>query len=238
MSSRVLLFDIDGTLLEPARGRGYRREIKIVLEEIFGTYGRLDEVSFAGKTDLAILREALEPAGISRETIRERLHRWEAGLLGLTERLCREGPLFVRCPGAGEMLEALACDARLTLSLLTGNLESMATAKLAVVELDHHFRVRGAYGSDHEDRNELPAIAAGRIIAHAGRRYEPADFVIVGDTPRDIAAARHFGMGCVAVATGGFSLDALAAHGPDALLPDLRDVGAFLEALDRLPRSG
>ena len=228
---RVLLFDIDGTLLEPARGRGYRREIKIVLEEIFGTYGRLDEVSFGGKTDLAILREALEPAGISGDMIRERLGRWETGLLDLTERLCRESPLFVRCPGAGELLEALANDEAYTLSLLTGNLESMATAKLAVVGLDHHFRVRGAYGSDHEDRNELPAIAAGRISAHVGRSYEPADFVIVGDTPRDIAAARHFGMRCIAVATGGFSLDALAAHRPDALLPDLCDVEAVLRVL-------
>lgn len=233
MADTVLLFDIDGTLLVPARGRAYRHEIKCALVEVFGTFGRLDEVGFGGKTDLAILREALEPVGVSPETIRERIDHWEAGLLELTERLGRELPLFVQCAGVVDLLEALEADDRYLLSLLTGNLEAMATAKLAAVGLERYFRLRGAYGSDHEDRNELPAIAAGRIAAQTGRSYAPESFVIVGDTPRDIAAARHFGMRCVAVATGGFTLDALARCAPDALLPDLCDPGAVLSALGR-----
>jgi phosphoglycolate phosphatase-like HAD superfamily hydrolase len=233
MSETVLLFDIDGTLLRSARRRGYRDAVRQALEKLFGTYGRIDEVDFGGRTDLSILREALEPAGISPETIRERIGEWEAALLELTERLCLDGPLYVRCPGVGELVEALDADDRYTLSLLTGNLEMLAARKLAVVGLDHHFRVRGAYGGDHEDRNELPAIAAARVAAHAARDYAPSDFVIVGDTPRDVAAARHFGMRCVAVATGGFSLDDLAVCRPDALLPDLSDLDAALEAIGR-----
>jgi phosphoglycolate phosphatase-like HAD superfamily hydrolase len=228
---RVLLFDIDGTLLRPARGRGYRREIKRALEAVFGTSGRLDEVGFAGKTDLAILREALEPAGVPAAVIREKLGEWEAGFYDLTVRLGREEPLFVQCEGVRDLVHTLDGDSRYLLSILTGNLERLAAAKLAAVGLEGYFRVRGAYGSDHEDRNALPAVAAARIGAHVGRTLAPDEFVIIGDTPRDIEAARHFGMRCVAVATGPFALDELAAHEPDVLLPDLCDVKQTLAAL-------
>src|SRR5690349_9458120 len=103
---RVLLFDIDGTLLVSARRRGYRRAIREALERVFGTAGRLDEIRFDGKTDLAILREALEPEGITPEVIRERLVDWESGFVELTRALGREDPVFLRCPGVGELLEA------------------------------------------------------------------------------------------------------------------------------------
>ena len=228
---RVLLFDIDGTLIRAARGRGYRREVTRVVESIFGTAGRMSEVDMAGKTDLAIIAEALEPEGISLEDVRARLHEWEAGFRDVVERLHLEAPLFTACPGVGELLEHLALDRSFVLSLLTGNMERTAAAKLATVGLDRHFRVRGAYGSDHHDRRELPAIAARRIIEHTGRALGPSDFVIIGDTPRDVECAKHFGMHCVAVATGPFSAAELHAHGPDAVLEDLCDLEAVISAI-------
>jgi phosphoglycolate phosphatase len=231
MTKRVLLFDIDGTLVTAAPGRGYRREIRRVLETVFGTAGALDRVDFGGKTDLLILREALEPAGVDVALIRERLVEWQELFVELSERLGRDAPLFVPCGGTRELLARLDGDERYALSVLTGNLEPMATVKLSAVGYAEFFRLRGAYGSDHEDRNALPAIASERIRAQTGREYAPADFVIVGDTPRDIHAARAFGMRVVAVATGHFSLDALAAHEPDALLPDLCDPEAFYAAI-------
>ena len=231
MTKRVLLFDIDGTLVTAAPGRGYRREIRRVLETVFGTAGALDRVDFGGKTDLLILREALEPAGVDVALIRERLVEWQELFVELSERLGRDAPLFVPCGGTRELLARLDGDERYVLSVLTGNLEPMATVKLSAVGYDGFFRLRGAYGSDHEDRNALPAIASERIRAQTGREYAPDDFVIVGDTPRDIHAARAFGMRVVAVATGHFSLDALAAHEPDALLPDLCDPDAFYAAI-------
>src|SRR6185369_14865806 len=119
----VFLFDIDGTLCVPARGRGYRREIKEVLTTVFGTAGRLDEVTFAGKTDLLILREALEPEGIGPEIIRERLGDWQSHFVDLTLRLGSETPLFVSCSGVESVLAELDRDDRFLLSILTGNLE-------------------------------------------------------------------------------------------------------------------
>lgn len=224
----VLLFDIDGTLLVPARGRGYRREIKEILVEVFGTAGRLDEVRFDGKTDLRILREALEPEGIGPDRIRERLDVWQLRFVELTERLGRNEPLFVTCSGVETLLTTLQEDDRFALSILTGNLEPMASLKLRAVGIGGHFALRGAYGGDHEDRNALPAIAAARIAEQTGRVRERDRHVIVGDTPRDVEAARAFGMRCVAVATGHYSVDELAALEPDAVLPDLCDLEAFL----------
>ena len=229
--SRVLLFDIDGTLLYALRGRGYRREIRLTLESVFGTAGRIDQMRFDGKTDLAILREALEPEGIGADEIRHRIPDWEAGFVELTHRLTAEAPLFACCPGTERLLERLDEDDRFVLSVLTGNLERMAGVKLAAVGLDRHFRLRGAYGSDHENRNELPAIAAARIAEQTGRARPPGDYVIIGDTPRDIEAAKCFGMRCVGVATGHYSLDALAAHEPDVLLPDLSETDLVIETL-------
>lgn len=228
---KVLLFDIDGTLLEAARGRGYRRGVAGVIESVFGTPGRVADVSMAGKTDVAILSEALASEGITMDEVRAKLHLWEAGFYDLVTTMHGEAPLFLRCPGVGELLDRLSADHRFALSVLTGNMERMATAKLATVGLDHYFRLRGAYGSDHHDRRELPAIAAARLREQTGQALASEDFVIIGDTPRDIECAKHFGMRSIAVATGPFALEALAEHAPDALLPDLSDTEAVLAAI-------
>jgi FMN phosphatase YigB (HAD superfamily) len=126
MTETVLLFDIDGTLLLPARGRGYRREIKRGLEMIFGTAGRIDEVSFAGKTDLAILREALEDYGVGPAEIRARLGAWQTLFIEMTEQLGRDLPLFVACSGVPDLVARLDRDPRFALSNLTGKHEPKA----------------------------------------------------------------------------------------------------------------
>jgi len=228
---RVLLFDIDGTLVRSLPGRGYRREVRAALEATFGTAGRIDEVRFDGNTDLSILREALEAEGIPFSEIRLKLADWEQTFVGLTRRALAEAPVFASCPGTERLLEMLSADPRFDLSVLTGNLEHMAGVKLESVGFDRHFRLRGAYGSDHEDRNELPAIAIERISGQTGRQIVASDCVIIGDTPRDIEAARANGMKCVAVATGPHALESLGQYSPDVLVQDLCDGEALIEAL-------
>src|SRR5262249_23731940 len=105
-----------------------------------------------------------------------------------------------------ELLEALKARDGMRLALLTGNLEPIAWLKISRAGLGHFFeRGQGGFGSDHEDRTELPAIARKR----AGN-YPPAKAVIIGDTPRAIACARADGVRCVAVATGPFKAEELA----------------------------
>lgn len=229
--TRVLLFDIDGTLIKAVRRPEYRGRMRGMLEEVFGTCGRISEVDFGGRTDLAIYREALECEGITPAQIREHLPRMEAMMVALMEEMAATGEVYRLCAGARELLDALSTDARFLTSLLTGNVERLAEAKLRVAGINHYFQSRGAFGNDAEDRDHLPAIAAERINGHLGLTLAPERFVIIGDTPRDISCARHFGARVVAVASGMHTLEQLEAHSPDALLADLSDTESVIKLL-------
>ncbi|HKP84482.1 MAG TPA: HAD hydrolase-like protein [Blastocatellia bacterium] len=228
---RVVLFDIDGTLIKAVRRPEYRGRMRGMLEDVFGTCGRISEVDFGGKTDLAIYREALECEGVTPAQIRERLPRMEAMMVALMEEMASTGEVFRLCAGVRELLDSLAGDSRFVTSLLTGNVERLAEAKLRVAGIYHYFQSRGAFGSDAEERDHLPAIAAGRINGHLGLTIAPERFVIVGDTPRDISCARHFGARVVAVASGQHTFEQLEAHSPDALLADLGDTESVMKIL-------
>src|SRR5262249_47700923 len=228
---RVILFDIDGTLITAVRRPEYRGSMRQILTDVFGTYGRIAEVDFAGRTDLAIYREALESDGVSFEIIKERLPLVEAAMVALLDRMAATGQVYRLCPGVGDLLADLSTDQRFVVSLLTGNVERLAEAKLRVAGVGHHFCARGAFGSDAEERDHLPQIAAERLKLALGNNLEPHRFVIVGDTPRDISCARFFGARVVAVASGQYSVEQLRAHSPDALVPDLSDTSAITELL-------
>lgn len=228
---RVILFDIDGTLIKTVRRGEYRELIHSMLLDVFGTCGRISEVDFAGKTDLAIYREALECEGITPLQIRERLPLVEAATVEILNHLASTGDVFRLCPGVKELLDALATDSRFLTTLLTGNVEKLAEAKLRVSGIWHYFGIRGAFGSDDEERNHLPAVAAERINAQFGKALPAERFIVVGDTPRDISCARHFGARVVAVASGQHTVEQLSEFSPDALLTDLNDTPLVINLL-------
>jgi phosphoglycolate phosphatase-like HAD superfamily hydrolase len=231
---RVVLFDIDGTLIKAVRRPEYRGAMRQILVDVFGTYGRISEVDFGGRTDLAIYREALESSGVAFEVIREKLPVVETAMVELLERMAATGQVYQLCPGVENLLKAIAFDQRFIASLLTGNVEKLAEAKLRVAGIHHYFRERGAFGSDAEDRDHLPAIAAERVCGRLGVNLDPSRFIVVGDTPRDISCARFFGARIVAVASGMHSIEQLREHSPDALLEDLSDTAAVLRLLSDL----
>lgn len=232
---RILLFDVDGTLLTTIDRSAYREQIAQALINIFGTTGKLLEISFSGKTDLHIVSEALEDEGITLEQVWEEFPKIESEFMAVIENLSKSGPIFRRCPAVEDLLVKLQSDSRYIISLLTGNIEKLAWKKLSHVGLHNYFQHPGAFGSDSADRLLLPAIASDRISKLLGvENILPEQFIIIGDTPRDIACARHFGAKVLAVATGNTKLEDLANAQPDLLFQTLSDTDKVLLALATL----
>ena len=233
---RILLWDIDGTLIRSTRPGGYKLYTIPVLEELFGTSGGLADLHVSGMTDLQIFVEALGNHGVTHEDLRERIH-------VLSERLTAEarkvtsngGNFFELLPGVRETLEALENHPRYRSALLTGNIEPMAYLKMELVGLEKYFNLPGAFGDESHNRRDLPALAADRIRKHLQLDLAPEQFIVIGDTPNDIDCARHFGARAVAVGTGRFySNDELLEHAPDKFLADLSDPAAVIKTLDEL----
>jgi len=135
-------------------------------------------------------------------------------------------------PGGREVLQAVARHPHYASALLTGNIEPAAHFKVEVAGLSEFFTLPGAFADESFDRRDLPALAAGRINDHLHANLSPRQFIVIGDTPNDIACARHFGARVIAVATGRMhSAEDLRAHEPDALLPDLLDVDLVMKTL-------
>jgi phosphoglycolate phosphatase-like HAD superfamily hydrolase len=225
---RLLLFDVDGTLLS-ARGAG-RRAMGRALEAVYGVTGPIDSYDFRGKTDPQIVFDLLGAAGVSAARVRDRLtpfyDRYAEDLRG---EIRRSGGLEV-LPGVSELVERLSDSPQAVLGLLTGNIEVGAQIKLEPTGLLPRFRV-GAYGSDDVDRAKLPAVAARRAETLLGEAIGPDRVVVIGDTPLDIACARAYGARAVSVATGWHRFEELAAHRPDVLFADFADVSRVLAAL-------
>jgi phosphoglycolate phosphatase len=235
-SFRVLLWDIDGTLVRSARTGAFKDYTVPMLEGVFGTAGRLREMTVSGMTDLQIVIEALRDEGFTHEQIRERIDELRTRYMLELERVTQnEREFFYILPGAREVLEACARDPRYHNALLTGNIEPAAHLKMRMVGLSDFFTLPGAFGDESHERSDLPALAAARINAHLNLDLKPAQFIVIGDTPNDIACARHFGAKSVAVATGRMnSAETLLPCKPDALLPDLSDVELVMQTFERL----
>jgi phosphoglycolate phosphatase-like HAD superfamily hydrolase len=230
---RILLWDIDGTLIHSVRTGGYKEYTIPVLEEIFGTSGRLAEMRVSGMTDLQIVYEALNDAGISREDILARADVLVSRLTEEARRITGNGVKFFEVlPGVRETLQTLADHPRYESALVTGNIKPMAQLKMELVGLDHFFTLPGAFGDESHNRRDLPARAAERIRNYLQMDLAPEQFIVIGDTPNDIDCARHFGARAVAVGTGRFySSEEILTHKPDRFLSDLSDVDLVITAL-------
>jgi phosphoglycolate phosphatase len=226
---RLTLFDIDGTLL--SAGGAAARAFYRGLLEVFGTAGPIDGHSFAGKTDPQIAYELLAAAGLSRDEVTARLPAlWEAYLRDLPFELARSRTTVY--PGVHALVERLEQRAGDTaLGLLTGNIAEGARLKLDAAGLAFERFTVGAFGSDHADRTELPAVAVHRAEQRYGHRFRGKDIVIIGDTPFDIACGESLGVRTIGVSTGSYSVEELAACGPDHLFPSLEDVDAIWAAI-------
>ncbi len=216
----VLLFDIDGTLIH-GDGAG-RRAMEAAFAEIVGDASSLRELSFAGMTDPAIVREGLQRAGRHRDDGDDTISAVLMRYLELLHDAIASAAEYRLHAGVIELLDSNAVRSRCAIGLGTGNVERGAMLKLAAVGIADRFAF-GGYGSDAEDRVELVAIGAERGARRLGLRRADCRVVVIGDTPRDIAAAHANGAVCLAVATSVFSVRQLREAGAEHVVADLTD---------------
>jgi len=217
----LLLWDIDGTLLLKA-SKEHAEAIHAAIKRVYHVAIPDGQVEAAGRTDIAIARSILTLAGVSAERVDQRLLAFRAAAV---EEYARRVPRDLSDhlgPHVPKVLDELGQRAGVRHSLVTGSLEPIARMKLRAAGIGAHFpKGQGGFGSDAEDRAELPDIARARAGNH------PADdTVVIGDTPRDIACARAAGVRVIAVTTGPF--DAQALRHADKVCRDVREVAAAL----------
>jgi phosphoglycolate phosphatase len=231
----LILFDIDGTLLLRAHVE-HREALADAVREVWGVSDPgPDAVRAAGRTDGEIAREICLLGGVAAERIDAERDAFAAACAAAYARRCPPDLHDRLAPHAAPVVAALVAHDGVRLSLVTGNLEAVARLKLERAGLDAFFPAgQGAFGSDAEDRAELPAIARRRAAAN-GRPYPRAQTVVVGDTPNDIACARADGLRCVAVATGPYRAGALGAA--DAVVASLAELPAALSRRTSTSRS-
>lgn len=218
---RLILFDIDGTLVRTG-GAGVKAFARTFATE-FGLHDGVEKLSFAGRTDTSLVREffqqhqvELSPENFARFC--QRYVFWLDHYLPLLK-----GRTL---PGVEEFLAAVReLQAPPLLGLLTGNIQLGAEIKLRHFALWRHFAF-GAFGDDHEDRNQLAIIAHERGSRLLKRQLRGEEILVIGDTPADIACARAIGARCLAVATGGHNAAELKRHAPDWVMEDLRQACA------------
>lgn len=230
MKRRLVLFDIDGTLLTSMRA-GWQA-LRAAFAEEYSALEFFETVRFDGKTDLQIISELHTAAGFPERATSDRsmkiLDRYLTHLeVAVTDRVDRVRP----CAGVGELLDALDNQPDVVVGLLTGNVMPGARVKLGAAGIAFDRFLLGAYGSDSAHRPDLPPIAAARANPLFGRTPHGEEVVIIGDTPADVACGAGINARAIAVATGSYSVADLEKTGAYATFPTLADTGAVLKAI-------
>ncbi|MCP3981752.1 MAG: HAD hydrolase-like protein [bacterium] len=232
MSEKLILFDIDGTLVNTA-GAG-RHAMERAFSVVFGierVSAQTRGVRFAGMTDRRIIEALATAVGVDGN--------WDGDgiaalrreyLAGLRERMARHETRGAVLPGAPQLVEHLASKPGVHLGLLTGNLEQGARIKLEPFDLNRYFP-DGGFGCEHADRSEVARVARDKAALRTGIEFDGQDVVVVGDTDMDVACARAHGFRAVALACGFGTREELERSAPDALLEDLADLPRAVEAL-------
>lgn len=224
----LLLFDIDGTLLRRA-ALEHALALYEAMDALFGTGGPDDgpTVEAAGRTDLEIARATLLARGVPMRRVEQGLGELRVAAAEAYGRLVPDDLSHTVVPGMVELLDWLAGRDDVRLSLVTGNLEPIARLKLRAAGIGHYFPSRqGGFGSDSEDRTDLPPIARDR--AGSGGAAHPRErTIVIGDTPRDIACARADELRVLAVTTGPYRAEQL--DGADAVAADPGALRGLLE---------
>lgn len=234
---KILLWDIDGTLLQSTKPGGFKEYFAKALERVYGTQGKILEVKAAGITDVQIVYLALKDEGYTIEKVVEKLPQFIEAMCGeMRKYIDAHDTVYEILPGVKEILQATGANPNYVNALLTGNVGCGAELKMKYIGVWDYFKNSpNAFGEISHERRDL-AIKAGELFDERyAFQFKPERFIVIGDTPHDIVAARHFGAKVICVETGrGVERADLEAQKPDALIKDLSDTKRVLELLEIL----
>lgn len=225
---KILLFDIDGTLL--LTGGAGRIAFEKAVEELFGFKNSWGNLIPDGKTDPMIIEEIMTPlkgSPLSQSEYDELCRRYHAHFEIEIARVEK----FQIMPGIVELLDRLSGNPSFALGIATGNFKKAADMKLRRGSLEHYFTF-GGFACDAADRRELTKIGYERGKTFCGENIASSNVVVIGDTIHDIRAGKSIGAKTVAVCTGSTLASTLQSLEPDYLFQDLRDTRAFLSILE------
>ncbi len=217
MLKKLVLFDIDGTLLSVNSIN--RRILMDALREVYGTEGSAGTHNFAGKMDSIIIYEVLQNAGLSDTVIAEKFDKAKQTYIEMFRMHAKPADIMLM-DGVRKLLDELSARSELIVGLLTGNFEGSGRHKLLLPDINHYFPF-GAFADDGESRNDLPQVAVEKAYQLTGTRFSEQNIIIIGDTEHDIACARVLNAKSIAVATGTYSTEELKKHNPHILYKNL-----------------
>lgn len=226
-SPRLVLFDIDGTLLSSGR-RGID-SFSEALRRTFGTDGDVASYRFEGRLDPIIVLELMQQAGIPDDVIAQRRPAALSLYLDLLEAALSAEPPALK-PGVADLVARMSASPSVVPALLTGNVQRGARIKLTAAGLWNSFHF-GVFGDEAPRRVDLGPIALARALERTGRTFSPAQTVVVGDARADVECGRAIGARVVAVATGRTTPEELRAAGADTVLTNFADVASACEAI-------
>jgi len=219
MNPKLLLFDIDGTLLS-AHGIP-KKAMANVLAKRYSNFQYDQLYDFSGRTDQEIIEHLLhyDNRDFSETLIHEILSEF---CIELEKEIMNGQPPEIH-PGVNRLLPKLGNIENVFLGLVTGNVSEGARLKLEAVDFQQYFQI-GGFGDDSKDRNDLPPVAQNRAEKHFNITFKSDDIWIIGDSIYDISCAQENGFRCLAVSTGKTSKEKLAAANPEFLVDDLSDL--------------
>jgi phosphoglycolate phosphatase-like HAD superfamily hydrolase len=234
---RVLLWDIDGTLMQSTRAGAFKEYFAPAMREVYGSSGSLAEMSVSGMTDSQIAYEALQGEGFSTEKVFSKIDEFMVKLgEGMTRFVSEQKEPYRLLDGAREILEETGKNPQFINAILTGNFTVGAEIKLKHFDLWKYFENQpNTFGEISHDRRKLAGTAAKNIKKFLQVELNHDQFIVIGDTPNDIACARSLGAKMISVATGrNHPMSELAEYKPDVLLENLSDTKKVLQILETL----
>lgn len=225
MKKKLLLFDIDGTILRS--GGASQIAFSKAFEQLFGVANAWGDLRAHGMTDPLIFRE-LASRNLGRALSSDEYAKLVDTYISHSERELAIAPNFRLMPNVTKLCEVLSAVPEFALGIQTGNFRKTADLKLKKAALSHHFSF-GGYACDSERRAEFVRVAIRRGEEIHKTKFSSADTFVIGDTIHDIAAARAVGAKVIAVATGPAPIEELKAHSPDYVFPDLSNTQEILQ---------